>query len=65
MVDVLSHFRVTGKPLISSSLIPMRYQLACLAVVDSAMYSASVVEVETECCLLDRQEIRQEPRRKQ
>ena len=58
-------FQVTGKPLMSSSFMPMRYQLACLAVVDNAIYFASVVEVEMECCLLDRQEIRQEPKRKQ
>ena len=64
MVEVLSHFRVTGT-LTSSSLIPKRYQLACLAVVDSAMYSASVVDVETEYCLVERQEIRQEPNKKE
>ena len=27
------------------------------------MYSASVVEIETECCLVDRYEIRQDPKR--
>jgi len=52
MVEVLSQFRVIAKLLISSSLIPIRYQLACLAVVDNAMYFASVVVVEIECCLI-------------
>ena len=62
IVEVLSHFRVTGT-LRPSSRSPMIYQLACLAVNDRAMYSASVVEIERECCLVERQKIRQDPKR--
>jgi len=33
------------------------YNLACRAVLDSAMYSASVVELEIHCCFLKYQAI--------
>lgn len=47
-----------------NSLNPFRYQIACRAVRDIAMYSASVVEMATEVCFFDSQLIGQFPNRK-
>ena len=48
---VLSHRRVLGTDGISNYDRPFLYQIICLAVSASAMYSASIVEAATERCL--------------
>jgi len=63
MLEILSALSSTEivKPSYESPLI---YQRACQAVVASAIYSDSVVEVETEFCFLESQEMAQPFNRK-
>jgi hypothetical protein len=52
---------VPGNPKSSRAVL---YYMKCFAALESAMYSASVVEVETDFCFCDHHEIVDNPRQK-
>jgi len=58
MLEVLS--ALTSTAIVKASCeSPLIYQRACRAVVANAIYSNSVVEVETEFCFVESQEMAQ------